>query len=122
MNALNEIAVTGAPAIVTMLGMGTVFLCLILLYVMTRAVASWLPRLLRLVEGAAAVETIEPEDEVAELPAARQAPAVVEGAVAAAVVLALARHRASRMSSGVEEPRGADAWKIAGRIRTLRVR
>jgi sodium pump decarboxylase gamma subunit len=122
MNALDEITVTGAPAIVTALGMGTVFLCLVLLYVITRLVGRWLPRLLRSAEGAATVESVESEDQAAELPAARQASSAGDEAIVAAMTLALARHRSSRLRSVVEEPRGADPWKIAGRIRTLRVR
>ena len=46
MEALNEIAITGSPALMTALGMGTVFLCLALLYLITRIIGSWLPRLL----------------------------------------------------------------------------
>ena len=46
MESLNDIATTGAPLIVTALGMGTVFFCLILLYVTTRLMGSGLSRLL----------------------------------------------------------------------------
>jgi sodium pump decarboxylase gamma subunit len=123
-NALDEITVTGAPAIVTALGMGTVFLCLVLLYVMTRLVARWLPRLLRSAEGAAPTESVESasEGEAAALPAAQQESPEGDQAIVAAMSLALARHRLSRVRSVGEEPQGADPWKIAGRIRTLRVR
>ena len=121
---MDEIAVTGAPAIVTALGMGTVFLCLVLLYVITRLVGTWLPRLLGSAEGAASAESVESATEVeaAEVPAAQQSSPAGDEAIAAAMTLALARHRLSRMRSVVEEPRGADPWKMAGRIRTLRVR
>ena len=76
MNALDDIAVTGAPAIVTALGMGTVFLCLTLLYLMTRIVGTWLPRLLHLLgpaEAAASAESVDSATEVeaAEIPACR---------------------------------------------------
>jgi len=122
-NALDDIAVTGAPAIVTALGMGTVFLCLVLLYVFTRVVGALLPRLLGSVEGAAPVESAEStsEAEAAAIPASRQELPAGDAAIAAAMTLALARHRFSRLRP-VEEPRGADPWKLAGRIRTLRVR
>jgi sodium pump decarboxylase gamma subunit len=121
---MDEITVTGAPAIVTALGMGTVFSCLLILYAMTRLIGRWLPRLLGSAEKAAPVERVESATEAAAaaLPAARQESAAGEGAIAAAVTLALARHRSSRTTSVVEEPGGADPWKIAGRIRALRVR
>ena len=123
-NALDDIAITGAPAIVTALGMGTVFLCLMLLYLMTRIVGAWLPRLLGSAGGAASVESVESATEVeaAEIPAAQQVSPAGDEAIAAAATLVLARHRLSRMRPVVEEPRGADPWKMAGRIRTLRVR
>ncbi len=124
MNALDDIAITGAPAIVTALGMGTVFLCLVLLYLMTRMVGRWLPRLLESAEGAASAESVESATEVeaAEIPEAQQVSTAGDEAIAAAATLVLARHRLSRMRPVVEEPRGADPWKMAGRIRTLRVR
>jgi Na+-transporting methylmalonyl-CoA/oxaloacetate decarboxylase gamma subunit len=124
MNALDEITITGAPAIVTALGMGTVFLCLVLLYLVTGIVGRWLPRLLRSGEGAASTGGVERATEVkaAELPAARQESPAEDQALAAAMTLALARHRSSRVRSVVGESGGADPWKIAGRIRTLRVR
>jgi sodium pump decarboxylase gamma subunit len=121
-NALNDIAVTGAPAIVTALGMGTVFLCLVLLYLMTRLVGRWLPRLLGSAEVAASAESVESEEQAPALPAARQAPPAGDETIVAAMALALARHRLSRMQSVAEDPRGVDPWKIAGRIRTLRSR
>jgi Na+-transporting methylmalonyl-CoA/oxaloacetate decarboxylase gamma subunit len=124
MEALNEIATTGSPAIMTALGMGTVFLCLVLLYLITRIIGSWLPRLLASAGGAASVEPAvsTSEDEAAEIPATRHASAAQEEGMVAAMALALARHRASRMRSDADEPRGVDPWKIAGRIRTLRDR
>jgi Na+-transporting methylmalonyl-CoA/oxaloacetate decarboxylase gamma subunit len=106
----------------TALGMGTVFVCLVLLYLITRIIGSWLPRLLASAEGPASVEPVvsTTEDEAAEIPATRHASATEEEGMVAAMALALARHRASRMRSVVDEPRGVDPWKIAGRIRTLR--
>ena len=123
-NALDDIAITGAPAIVTALGMGTVFSCLVLLYVITRVVGSWLPRLLGSAEEKPPVESVESATEVeaAEIPAAQQVSTPGDEAIAAAATLVLARHRLSRMRPAVEKPGGADAWKLAGRIRTLRVR
>jgi Na+-transporting methylmalonyl-CoA/oxaloacetate decarboxylase gamma subunit len=119
MSGLNEIATTGAPVIVTALGMGTVFLCPKLLYLTTQAVGRWLPRLLGSAREAAPVEGVEFEERVVALPPAREVSAAV---LDAAMALALARHRSARARSVVEEPGGADAWKLDGRIRTLRVR
>ena len=127
MEALNEVAVTGSPGIMTVLGMGTVFSCLVLLYVITRIIGSWLPRLLALAEAAPSVEPLEPvapatEDEAAGIPATRHALATREEGLAAAMTLVLARHRSSRVKSVVDESKGVDPWKIAGRMRTLRDR
>jgi len=124
MESLNEIAITGAPGITTALGMGTVFLCLVLLYLITRVIGSWLPRLLASTAEAASVEPAAPttEDEAAAIPATQQASAAQEEGMVAAMTLALARHRSSRMRSAADEPKGVDPWKIAGRIRTLRDR
>jgi Na+-transporting methylmalonyl-CoA/oxaloacetate decarboxylase gamma subunit len=119
-NALDEIAITGAPAIVTALGMGTVFLCLVLLYVITRLVGAWLPRLLGSAEAAEPAERVEAE--TVEIPAEQPAPPTGDRAIAAAATLVLARHRRLRTRPVAQEPRGADPWKMAGRIRTLRVR
>lgn len=124
MESLNDIAVTGAPAIMTALGMGTVFSCLLILCVMTGLVGRLLPRLLRKAEAARAVEDAESarEAEAPKLPPVQQESPAGDEAIVAAMTLALARHRFSRMRSVVEEPAGADAWKIAGRVRALRVR
>jgi Na+-transporting methylmalonyl-CoA/oxaloacetate decarboxylase gamma subunit len=106
------------------LGMGTVFLCLTLLYLVTRIIGSWLPRLLA---SAGETPSVEPdvsttEDEAETIPAIWHASATREEGLAAAMTLVLARHRSSRMRSVVDEPKGTDPWKIAGRIRTLRDR
>jgi sodium pump decarboxylase gamma subunit len=123
MESLRDIAITGAPAIVTALGMGTVFSCLLILYVLTRLTGRWLPRLLGTDEGEAPAESVESavEARVAETAAAPQESPAGDEAIVAAMTLALTRHRSSRLKSA-EEPRGADPWKIAGRLRTLRVR
>ena len=122
MDGLNDIATSGAPAIVTALGMGTVFLCLILLYLTTRVIGSTLTRLLASADGRSAAA--EPEAtasaEVAASP--DKDSAAGQEAIVAALTLVLARHRASRVASVADEPRGVDPWKIAGRIRTLRTR
>jgi len=122
MESLSEIAATGSPAIMAALGMGTVFLCLTLLYLITRIIGSWLPRFLA---SAGETPSVEPdasttEDEAAAIPATWHASATREGGLAAAMTLVLARHRSSRMRSVVDEAKGVDPWKIAGRIRSLR--
>ena len=123
MESLRDIAITGAPAIGTALGMGTVFSCLLILYVLTRLIGRWLPRLLGTDEAETGDEGVDSatEAEAPELPAAEQALPAGDEPIVAAMTLALARHRLSRLRSS-EEPRGDDPWKLAGRIRTLRVR
>jgi sodium pump decarboxylase gamma subunit len=124
MEALNEIAATGSPRIMTVLGMGTVFSCLVLLYVITRIIGSWVPRLLTSVERATSAEPVAPatEDEAAEVPATPRATATREEGLVAAMTLVLARHRSSRVRSIASESKDVDPWKIAGRMRTLRDR
>jgi Na+-transporting methylmalonyl-CoA/oxaloacetate decarboxylase gamma subunit len=106
----------------TALGMGTVFLCLVLLYLITRIIGSWLPRLLGSDGKAAPAEPAAPtaENEAVAIPATQNASAAEEEGVVAAMILALVRSRSSRMRSAVDESTGVDPWKIAGRIRTLR--
>ncbi len=122
MESLSEIATTGSPAIMAALGMGTVFLCLTLLYLITRIIGSWLPRLLA---SAGETPSVEPDasttdDGAVAIPATWHGSAIREDGLAAAMTLVLARHRSSPMRSVVDEAKGVDPWKIAGRIRTLR--
>lgn len=120
MESLNEIATTGAPGIVTAMGMGTVFSCLILLYFITRAMGSGVSRLVAFTErkNSAPEPVPEPtssnssvESSQAESPAA---------GITAAIVLALVRHRSARVAPVLDELRGPDAWKVAGRMHSLR--
>ena len=124
MDGLNEIATTGAPAIVTALGMGTVFSCLILLYVITRLLGSALPRLILLRENRKSRSALAAgsEGEAAEALGSPEPPATAEDTIAAGIALALARHRSARVAPAAEEPRGADPWKIAGRMQVLRAK
>jgi Na+-transporting methylmalonyl-CoA/oxaloacetate decarboxylase gamma subunit len=123
MEALNEIAATGAPAIMTALGMGTVCLCLALLYAITRIIGSGLPRLVALLEGARPVENVAvATDGAAEVPATRHESANRQQELVAAMTLVLARHRSSRIRPVVDESKGVNPWKIAGRMRMLRDR
>jgi Na+-transporting methylmalonyl-CoA/oxaloacetate decarboxylase gamma subunit len=129
---LTEIASTGAPGIVTALGMGTVFLCLVLLYLITRIIGSSLARLLAPAGGADPTLPVSSRTEHEGAATTETDPAAAsreekngeEGmgkeGVIAAMTLALVRHRSARMKPAVGEPTGADLWKIAGRIRTLR--
>ena len=117
MDALNDMA-SGAAGIVTALGMGTVFVCLTLLYVMTHLLGAVMSMATSRAARAASAgsdvevgtsnESSEPDSSVEQA-----------SAIAAAVTLALSRHRAAR-SRPIESPSGIDPWKIAGRIGMLR--
>ena len=124
MEGLNDIATTGAPMIVTALGMGTVFSCLILLYVITRIMGSGLSRLLNPRESkqSAAPAAAGGEASGSEAPEAMGATAPAEAGIAAAITLVLARHRAARVAPVAQEAAGVDPWKIAGRMRVLRAK
>ena len=124
MEGLNDIATTGAPMIVTALGMGTVFSCLILLYVITRIMGSGLSRLLNPRESkqSAAPAAAAGEASGSEDPEAMGATAPAEAGIAAAITLVLARHRAARVAPVAQEAAGVDPWKIAGRMRVLRAK
>ena len=124
MEGLKDIATTGAPMIVTALGMGTVFSCLILLYVTTRLMGSGLSRLLNPRESkqSAAPAAAAGEASGSEAPEAMGATAPAEAGIAAAITLVLARHRAARVAPVAQEAAAADPWKIAGRMRVLRAK
>lgn len=117
MEGLSEIATTGAPGIVTAMGMGTVFACLILLYVFTRVMGSAVPRFIAMGEARNRVVTASAD---ASAESTQQPLAAAVDGVAAAITLALVRHRTARVVSAPEEPRDADPWKIAGRVHALR--
>ena len=124
MESLNDIATTGAPLIVTALGMGTVFSCLILLYVTTRLMGSGLSRLLspRESKQSAAPAAAAGEASGSEALEAMGATAPAEAGIAAAITLVLARHRAARVAPVAQEAAAADPWKIAGRMQVLRAK
>lgn len=117
MNGLSEIAATGAPGIMTVVGLGTVFLCLTLLYGCTRLLGILLaPKSAKPPAAAQVASTAaEPEPEAG----ASEDSGAGEAALAAAITLVLARHRASVLRSHDEDPTG-DPWKMAGRLRMLR--
>ena len=124
MEGLNDIATTGAPMIVTALGMGTVSFCLILLYVITRIMGSGLSRLLspRESKQSAAPAAAAGEASGSEALEAMGATAPAEAGIAAAITLVLARHRAARVAPVAQEAAAADPWKIAGRMQVLRAK
>ena len=124
MEGLNEIAATGAPGIVTALGMGTVVACLLLLYGVTHLMGSGLPRLIALRERrkATGALALPSENEVAEAGGAQHEAKAPADAIAGAITLALARHRSARGVPAPREATGEDAWKLAGRLRLLRSR
>lgn len=123
MGGFDEIATTGSPGIVTALGMGTVFLCLTLLYLMTRLLGRYIPRILESAGTAPVTETAASAGEAAAegTPAGDDSVSEDRG-IAAAMAIALTRHRSSRMKPEVEGQRAASPWKMAGRIRALRDR
>lgn len=122
MNGLEQIAATGAPGVVTALGMGTVFLCLALLYLITRLIGIFLPGLLSPAGQGPAAEVCPPptEDQVAAAPPRPGPAGADEEGVAAAIAIALGRHRSSRARPVVGEMKGDSPWKLAGRLRALR--
>ena len=126
MEGLAEIASSGSPGIVTALGMGTVFVCLVALYVTTRIIGDSLPWMMR---SASRKEPIEAKSSTAgndsvatesDSGASAGEGQSGETGIIAAMTLALARHRSARMRPAVSESTGADPWKMAGRIQTLR--
>lgn len=123
MGGFDEIATTGSPGLIAALGMGTVFMCLTLLYVVTRLLGRYLPRLLQAVSSASAEAAVTPAANGAEQSASPDEEAASGAAnVAAAIAIALTRHRASRAQAEVEVTRGTSPWKMAGRMRALRDR
>jgi sodium pump decarboxylase gamma subunit len=124
MSGLEEIAKTGAPAIVSALGMGTVFLCLIILYALMQILGKVMPRLAASREKRASTgrSASSSEYEAAAPSETGEASRAEEDGIAAAIMVALSRYRFSRMRSVVREPSGADQWKMAGRAQALRKR
>jgi Na+-transporting methylmalonyl-CoA/oxaloacetate decarboxylase gamma subunit len=123
MGGFDEIATTGSPGLIAALGMGTVFVCLTLLYVVTRLLGRYLPRVLQAASSAPAEAAAAAAENATEQTAsADEEAASGAGNVAAAIAIALTRHRASRARAEVEVTRGTSPWKVAGRIRALRDR
>ena len=122
MIGLDEIAATGSPGIVSALGMGTVFSCLTILYLLMRVLGVALPRVTGISGGVTATEAItsSPGKGTTELPAPEEATTSDEEGIAAAITIALARHRSSRLTPAISESRGGSPWKVAGRVRALR--
>ena len=124
MIGLDEIAATGSPAIVSALGMGTVFLCLTILYLLMLILGITVPRMTGLSGAAKATEAITSATEhgPTELSATQEATTSDEEGIATAITIALTRHRSSRLTPAVSESRGGSPWKVAGRVRALRRR
>jgi Na+-transporting methylmalonyl-CoA/oxaloacetate decarboxylase gamma subunit len=117
MEGLQDIAQTGAPLIVTAVGMGTVFLCLAVLYTATH-VLGWF-----MVRRQAPAATEPAQASAAEGEATSSTPADSAGenaALVAAMTLVLVRHRASLHRSAEDDTPGTAPWKLAGRLRMLR--
>jgi sodium pump decarboxylase gamma subunit len=124
MIGLDEIATTGSPALVSALGMGTVFACLTILYLLMRLLGRTIPRMVASSGRAASTEAraSASENGPEELSPTEEARANDEEGIAAAITIALARHRSSRLTSVSPESRGGSPWKMAGRARALRRR
>jgi len=112
---MNELAESAGT--VTAIGMGTVFVCLVLLYGMTHMLGA--------IVGRAQAPAPKPKPAVpatsdpVETESGTAAPSgPSRETIAAAITLVLARHRASRARSN--QPSGVDPWKLAGRVRALR--
>ena len=124
MSGLDDIARTGAPAIVALLGIGTVFLSLTILYLLMRIMDRIVPHLSASAQQAAPVDTAAPVSEYEEAPSSvkEETPSSNDLEVAAAITLALARHRSSRAKPHTEEAGATNSWKMAGRLNALRKR
>lgn len=123
MEGLADIATTGAPVIVTVLGMGTVFVCLTLLYAMTSAIGTLIPWAMAAVTArarAAAAPVVAAGSDAAETSDGETGDD--RAALVAALTLVLARHRSARARPPATAAAGGDPWKIAGRIRTFQGR
>ena len=121
---MDDIAKTGAPAIVALLGIGTVFLSLTILYILMRVMGRVMPRLTASTRRAAPVHTAAPVSEYDEVPTSvkKETPASNNMEAAAAITLALARHRSSKAKPHSEETGATNSWKMAGRLNALRKR
>jgi sodium pump decarboxylase gamma subunit len=124
MTGLEDIAATGAPATVAALGMGTVFTCLTILYLLTRLMGNVMPRLLRPPQKAEPIQSSASAGESDERPdpVADETPGTGREGIVAAITIALARHRSARLTPRPRAPQGIDGWKMAGRVRGLRKR
>ncbi len=111
---MNELA--ESVGTVTAIGMGTVFVCLVLLYGMTLLLGSIMSRANAPAKPARSPAAAQDSPETATTETEEPSGPSRE-AIAAAITLVLARHRASR--SRPDDSR-IDAWKLAGRVRALR--
>jgi Na+-transporting methylmalonyl-CoA/oxaloacetate decarboxylase gamma subunit len=106
--------------------MGTVFLCLMLLYLMTRMLGKYVPRLLASALARAAAtagaDVSGGESEAQPGSAADEEAAPESEGIAAAIAIVLTRHRSSRTRAEVDVTRATSPWKMAGRMRALRDR
>jgi|GEM_PF-1192901 len=115
MIGLKEIATSGSPGIVALLGMGTVFSTLVILYLLMHVMGRMVPRLTATRDRSVPAEMVAPETK-------HEAKSTDEVEIPAVITLALARHRTSRAKPYSEESKTADPWKMAGRLQGLRKR
>jgi sodium pump decarboxylase gamma subunit len=125
MIAFEDIATTGAPAVVAALGMGTVFTCLTILYLLMRLQGRVMPRFTGPAGTAKDVGGSSSADEAAQTPAptSEETQRTERGGMVAAIAVALERHRRlARAKTQIRQPSGTDGWKMAGRVQALRKR
>ena len=107
---------------VAMLGMGTVFLSLTLLYtlmlIMGKALSVTTPSS-HIDESVEPVKTTS-EHEIKEGSSAKQISASKSDDIAVAITLALVRHRSASIAARGKESEGENPWKMAGRLRGMR--
>lgn len=122
MSGLDQIAVTGAPGLVSALGIGTVFMCLVILFLIMILMGRIMPRLgvsRRVASSPGNARGQTPATAAPESDAEMQEPSR-QSETAAAVAVALVRHRKRKTSRPVEEETTGNAWKMAGRLNAMK--
>ncbi len=114
-------AVRTSPLVVAILGMGTVFLCLMAIYALMGIMGKTLSRMNATAQDAeSAGETaMALESAAGESP---QLDASEGDDMAAVIALALARSRTVSIRAPEKGSEGENPWKMAGRLRGLRKR
>jgi len=123
MSALDQIAISGAPGLVSALGIGTVFTCLTLLlftmFFMGRVMA-WVSGKSRAAGYQANNGTDVPGEMTQRPPSETTGKLPEQPEVAAAIAIAIARHRTRRTPSPAGEETYRNSWKLAGRLNAMK--